>query len=164
MSNRPETVPQSLRCPLNEQEKVSFGESLARFLEDLEDLEEQKVATAATIKAQIEGTQKAITKARKILSAGYEYRWITCKVLYNAPSNRQKTILRLDTGEEVRVEDMTDDECQENLPLTIADAIEQRLPEINAELQANAPPGTQVTLSMGESRTTDAEELQPAGD
>lgn len=119
MTNRPEQVPQSLRCPLNEQEKVGFGESLARFLEDLEELEDQKVATAASIKAQIEGTQKAITKARKILSAGYEYRWITCKVLYNDPTPRQKTIVRLDTGEQVRIEDMTDEECQENLPLTI---------------------------------------------
>lgn len=143
MTNRPEHVPQSLRCPLNEQEKIGFGESLARFLEDLEELEDQKVATAASIKAQIEGTQKAVTKARKILSAGYEYRWITCKVLYNDPTPRQKTIVRLDTGEQVRIEDMTDDECQENLPLTV--------------VEPAAEPAE-------ENRITEVEELQPAGD
>jgi hypothetical protein len=31
--------------------------------------------------------------------------------------------------------------------MTIVDAIESHLPEINAELQKNAPPGTKVTLA-----------------
>ncbi len=173
MMNRPDTVSQNLRCPLTDPEKIRLGEGLARLLEEMGEVEDEQKATATKFKAQLEGIDSAVTKTRKILSAGYEYRWIDCRVLYHKPATRQKTIVRLDTGEEVRIEDMNEDECQENLPLrpitdlpqvdkspqaaegmlpltpqNVVDAIAERLPEINAELQANAPPGTTVTLGI----------------
>ncbi len=151
MMNRPETIQQNLRCPLTDPEKIRLGEGLARLLEEMGEVEDEQKATATKFKAQLEGIDSAVTKTRKILSAGYEYRWIDCRVLYNKPASRQKTLIRLDTGEEVRIEDMSEEECQENLPLrpaSVADAIAEKLPEINAELQANAPQGTKVTLSL----------------
>jgi hypothetical protein len=141
MMNRPETISQSLRCPLTDQEKIRFGEGLARLLEEMGEVEDEQKASAAKFKGQLEGIDGAVTKARKILSAGYEYRWIDCKVLYNKPASRQKTIVRLDTGEEVRIEDMSEAECQENLPLRpsgVAEVIAEKLPEM-LNLQPDAP-------------------------
>src|SRR5580704_3954710 len=109
MINRPETLSQSLRCPLTDQEKIRFGEGLARLLEEMGEVEDEQKASAAKFKAQLEGIEGAVTKTRKILSAGYEYRWIDCKVLYHKPATRQKTLVRLDTGEVVREEDMSED-------------------------------------------------------
>lgn len=80
------------------------------------EVEDEKTATVAQFKAQLEGIEKAVTKSRKVLSAGYGYRWVDCKVLYHTPLSRRRTIVRLDTGEEVRIEDMSEDECQDKLP------------------------------------------------
>ncbi|MGH9501686.1 MAG: hypothetical protein ACRD20_02420 [Terriglobales bacterium] len=159
---RPATVSQSLRCPLTDQEKIRFGEGLARLLEEYGEVEDEKTAVNAKFKAQLEGIEAASTKARKVLSAGYEYRWIDCRVLYNDPASRQKTLVRLDTGEVVRIEDMSEEECQENLfsppaPGPVADVVQNVQPAEPAkeallplplQVEPNGPegPGLQSAL------------------
>jgi hypothetical protein len=116
-TDRPEFVDQNLKCLLSDVQKIRTAEALARSLQERETLEEEKKAQAHELAERMDGINKSIKKGSITLQNGYEYRWISCKVLYNDPKPGEKTLVRMDTGEVVRVEDMSFAECQETLPL-----------------------------------------------
>jgi hypothetical protein len=116
-TDRPDFVDQNLKCLLTDVQKIRTAEALARSLQDRETLEEEKKQQAHEFAERMDGMNKSIKKAFITLQNGYEYRWISCKVLYNDPKAGEKTLVRIDTGEVVRVEDMSFAECQETLPL-----------------------------------------------
>lgn len=115
--NRPETIDQNLRCALTDHDKIRIADHLARTLQELEQVNDELDGIKADFKGRIEGLEKSSKKSRQILVQGFEFKWVTCKVLYNDPKNGDKTLIRLDTGEVVRIEEMNYGECQENLPL-----------------------------------------------
>jgi len=121
-TDRPDFVDQNLKCLLSDVQKIRTAEALARSLQERETLEEEKKAQAHELAERMDGINKSIKKAFITLQNGYEYRWISCKVLYNDPKPGEKTLVRMDTGEVVRVEDMSFAECQETLPLAKPEA------------------------------------------
>ena len=89
---------------------------------------------------RIDGLNNKIRKDRTILVQGYEYKWIPCRVLYNFPKDGEKTLVRQDTGEEVRIEDMTFAECQEALALTPVQTDASTVSEPSEEFKPDSEP------------------------
>lgn len=130
---RPDNKTETLRCPLPDVEKMKLAEYLAQVLEDMDNAEADKADYNAGFKSRMESLLKARQAAQESLIRGFTMRPVECKILYNDPALRNKTIVRMDTGEVVRVEEMSEEECQENLPLenvpnTPAPAKESLLP------------------------------------
>ncbi len=123
-ANRPDFVDQNLKCVLTDAHKIRTAEALARSLQDRETLEEEKKKQLHQFAERMDGLNESIKKAFIVLQNGYEYKWTACKVLYNDPKIGEKTLVRMDTGEVVRVEDMSFAECQESLPLATAEPSE----------------------------------------
>jgi hypothetical protein len=112
--------------------------------------EESKKAVVAQFGERIASLRADTSSLARKFNSGYEYRNIECKVLYHEPSPAQKGIMRLDTGEVVKVQAMTFNELQEILPFT-----EEPLPAVElapevatTEGQIEPPPeGTQATAA-----------------
>jgi hypothetical protein len=118
MNNRPETISQNLKVFLSDRQKLHVAEALAQTLHEKQELEDHKKAATHEMAERLEGMENSIKKSARLLSQGYDFQWVECRVLYNTPQPGEKQLIRLDTGEEVRIEEMTFEEAQENLPLT----------------------------------------------
>jgi hypothetical protein len=107
-----------LRHKFDPQERIRLAEDLAHTM-----LTKQSACKlfASAKKAHEEAVEKldaTITDLSRKLCEGWEYRDIRCKVLWNDPEIGKKTFVRLDTGEIAKIDDMTDAERQDPLPLT----------------------------------------------
>jgi hypothetical protein len=107
----------SLRCEFSPEELAAKAEALANATVELQELREQKrnvVAEFGELIKEVEGRARALSKAYR--SKG-ENRFVECAVLLDTPERSKKTIVRMDLNQTVRVENMTDDDRQDELPL-----------------------------------------------
>jgi phosphopantetheine adenylyltransferase len=93
----------------------TLGDQLARETQQAIEIREERATVVAEFAAQLKGSEKRIAGLANKLNAGYEMREMECIVLYDKPERGMKTIVRVDTGEEVRTAVMTDAETQGNL-------------------------------------------------
>ena len=117
---RADMVTRDLRHSFDPKERIRLAEDLAHEL--IVRAEACRLFAVAK-KAHDEAVGKlesTISDLTRKLCEGWEYRDIKCKVLWNSPREGIKTLVRLDTGEEVAQEEMTFDEKQESLPLEAA--------------------------------------------
>jgi hypothetical protein len=149
--NRSAIVKEFLKYVFSGEEMHDFATELARKTSEMSETEEAKKAAVTQFGDRIASLRADTSSLARKFNSGYEYRNIECKVLYHEPSPAQKTIMRLDTGEVVKVQAMTFNELQEILPFT-----EEPLPavelapetEVAAEGQIEPPPeGTQATAA-----------------
>ena len=90
---------------------------LANATVELQELREQKrnvVAEFGELIKEVEGRARALSKAYR--SKG-ENRFVECAVLLDTPERGKKTFVRMDLNQPVKVEDMTDEDRQSELPL-----------------------------------------------
>lgn len=107
----------SLRCEFTPEELAAKAEALANATVELQELKEQKrnvVAEFGELIKEVEGRARALSKAYR--SKG-ENRFVECAVLLDTPERGKKTIVRMDLNQPVKVEDMTDEDRQSELPL-----------------------------------------------
>lgn len=97
-------------------ERLDLAEQLARASQAKQDAEDQKKAQDAEYKEQLEGLNLAIKRLSRKLTAGHEMRNVQCKWILEDPTPKEKTLVRTDTGEIVRVVPMQDRDFQEVLP------------------------------------------------
>jgi hypothetical protein len=146
--NRSAIVKEFLKYVFSGEEMHDFATELARKTSEMSETEEAKKATVAQFGDRIASLRADTSSLARKFNSGYEYRNIECKVLYHKPSPAQKTIIRLDTGEVVKVQAMTFNELQEILPF--AETTVELAPEtaVVAEGQTEPPPeGTQATAA-----------------
>jgi hypothetical protein len=148
-----------LKCYFTPEEKADISERMARAMQQFADTEEEFVVVKKQFNEQLAGFSNEAKKLSRRYNFGYEHRSVVCDVLLDTPEPGKKTIMRQDIpGELVRVMDMTDSDRQLGIPgmperapdptpQTVADAIQERLPAIEAELQAMNP-DIKVSLSM----------------
>ncbi|MGH7486322.1 MAG: hypothetical protein ACREMY_12095 [bacterium] len=101
-------------------ERLDLAEQLARAAQSSQDLDDQKKANDAEYKEASEAVKLALKRLTRKLTQGNEMRNVNCKWLLEFPTSREKTLVRLDTGEQVRVMPMQDHDFQEELPITEA--------------------------------------------
>jgi len=138
---RPETTERSLQYDFTPDELADMSKRLANEIGAIESLEDDKETANKEFKEQIAFHATAAKGLAKQIRAGYEHRFLPCRVLWNSPLAGEKTIVRLDTGEQVAVEIMTEEERQEELPLASAP------PAVEGELPLGPPNGNGTVIA-----------------
>jgi hypothetical protein len=106
-----------LPCLLTSDEEKAKGRELAALHTRLQVLESQKKAFNDEIKSKVAGTEANISTISQQISTGIEHRDVNCFWQYDRPTLGDKTLIREDTMEIVRIEEMTDDDKQAELDL-----------------------------------------------
>ena len=106
-------VTEYLRYDFTDAEFMEHAKTLGRLNQELARSEDRKKSTTAELAADVKRHQDAVSAASQLVSNGYEYRDIECEVRFHEPEKGKKTIVRLDSGETVRVAFMTGQEMQE---------------------------------------------------
>lgn len=112
--NRTVATSEFLRYHFNEDEKKDLAQGMAQSVIKVRDLEEEKKTITSQFASQInEANAKANSAAQK-LESGFEMRMIDCEERWNYKT-KTITVIRLDTGEEVRERTMNNRECQKDM-------------------------------------------------
>lgn len=118
MAGKTKKVSEYLKYSFSEEETRDHAKKLARKNQELAELELKKKQLAADIKAEMDAATADAAKLARWVNDEYDFRMVDCEVMYDSPGAGQKTIYRIDTGEVVKTEKMTSDECQMTLALT----------------------------------------------
>jgi hypothetical protein len=101
-----EFTPDELQAKANE---------LALVIEALDKLEEDKAQTSKEFSETIKSFRSRMNGLAKAIRTRGETRLVECVVRMNCPNPLEKSTVRLDTGELVKTEPMTQEERQERL-------------------------------------------------
>lgn len=107
-----DTLTEHLKCMLTVEEKAKYGEDAGRLRAQAERELDAEKKRNKNEKTRIEGIS---LKAKRLETAnvnGWELRDVECLVVYNLRA-RSRTITRTDTGETVRVEQLTQAEFED---------------------------------------------------
>ncbi len=135
-----------LKCDYTKDEMLEMGHDLSRASQSRRSLEQQKKQIDAQLKGQIEEQNTAIERLSNAIFNGCEWRNVECRVELDTPSTGRKRIVRIDTGEEVRIILMTDEDRQlvmdlQNEAETGATEEEEQLwPFVKQEVDADGAP------------------------
>jgi hypothetical protein len=101
-----------ISCELDEIELLMRGQMLSQAYLDFEQVQLQKKAAMKEFADELEGIRSRINKLCGIIRSKAEPRMVNCAVQFHKPVQGTKRIVRLDTGEIVRDEPMSAQECQ----------------------------------------------------
>lgn len=110
-------VKHPLEVRLTEEELKGFGKQIAgaiakrtRIENELEDFKSQK-------KAELTAVESIITQCSQLLNSEKEFRLVECKVEFDWKGKGTKTTTRMDTGEVIRSEGISNEERQRFFPV-----------------------------------------------
>jgi hypothetical protein len=98
---------ESVRQPFTDKEMAAMHDLLVERLGDVEKLEAQKKQDTLVINAAIRGATKEVYELRGKLALGYAMVEVEILAVMDRPKPGSKTIIRVDTGEELRTEPMS---------------------------------------------------------
>jgi hypothetical protein len=105
-----------LECRLTEDEVREAGKQLAEALNQKEAAESKRAAFLTQIKSYVAVLESMVLKNQSLVLQEKEVRNVECEVRYFFSRNGgEKEWCRLDTGEIVKVEPVTDEERQRSL-------------------------------------------------
>ncbi len=129
-----------LRYDYTQEEIKAAGSDLAAANHKRDSIERRKKEIVASLTAELEEQKAAITRLSDMIRMGFEWRDIEVRVELDTPIQGQKRVVRLDTGEEVAVKRMTDDDRQMVLDLqSKAEAAEAEAEKAKAPIVPPAP-------------------------
>ena len=111
------TIKKSLICILTDKERREYGISLATTLGDMEKVEAEKKAEMENYKNRLAGMQAKVDDLSSKVRNGKEWRDVDCHVMYGTPDRQHKQTIRLDTGETVSTDIMSEADLQLIIPL-----------------------------------------------
>jgi DUF1365 family protein len=103
-----------LPVKLTQTEMLDKAKELSRANQDIVSLESSMKSMASEFKSKIQGKEAEIDILSQAISNGYEYRPVECYWDYDWKGGK-KHLVRTDTGESVRVEDISQSERQGRL-------------------------------------------------
>lgn len=120
MAKKPPTIEKRkivrfLKCQLTPTEILEAGRQQAGKYSEHVRVESDRKRVADDFKAKLSALEAEIGSLAGKIECGYEYRNVPCEAQLGTPEPGKKRILRLDTLEEVAVEDMTAEEMQRDL-------------------------------------------------
>lgn len=116
MAKSKRTITREIKHTLGEPEKMKYGKYLAEKISERDQIALDKKEAMSEFKSRLDNVMADINSFSEALNTGFEMREVKCEVFFNLPSPGKKTIVRMDTGEEIGIENMTEDEKQEELP------------------------------------------------
>ncbi len=105
----------SLRCEFTSEELQEKGEELSAIVLRYEEVDEERKTVSQTYREQLSDLRSDRKRLSSLIRKKGEDRPVECIAKFHDPHVGEKTIVRLDTGEIVRIEPMTDEERQDNL-------------------------------------------------
>jgi hypothetical protein len=105
---------EQVRRNFTEQEMTDMHDALVQRVGEVKDLRSEKTQANASMNAAIKGTEKGVFDLQEKLALGYETVEIEVLAVMDRPTVGQKTIIRVDTGKELRTEPMTAREKQQS--------------------------------------------------
>lgn len=139
-----------LKYEFTDEEIAEVARDLAAANRKRASLEQRKKEVDAAIKAEIESENSVIGRLSNLIVVGHEYRDIEVRIELDTPEPGKKRIVRLDTGEEVAVKNMTDQDRQMVIDLqSAAEAEEAKVEPIVT------PPPYQQRIGNGEEAIVD---------
>lgn len=117
VSEKPEIVQKNLKCALTTDERLKLGELMSQKQAEIDQLQADKKAFDADIKARISAAESTRNSCADRLNAGYEFRKVDCAVERDHQAHEVRTV-RLDTGEAIEARNMTTAEMQQTLDLS----------------------------------------------
>lgn len=106
-----------LEVRFTDTEKLEMGRDVARLNQEKRRLDQKLGEIKKQLAGEISAKETEIDRLMDLLSNGYEYRQVECRIDLDTPKQGQASIVRLDTEEVVRVRRMNEDELQIELPL-----------------------------------------------
>lgn len=101
-----------LKYQFNNDQLADLAKESARASKLKKSIEERQKEVVAQFKADLAVQENVVNRLSTLIDNGYEYRDIECRIELGSPSTLQKTCYRTDTGEEVWVKLMTDQDRQ----------------------------------------------------
>jgi hypothetical protein len=111
---------ESVRRYFSDTELAEMHEGLVQRVGEVKDLRAEKTQANASMNAAIKGTEKGVFDLQEKLALGYETVEVEVLAIMDRPTVGIKTIIRVDTGEELRREAMTAREKQQSFGFGIA--------------------------------------------
>jgi hypothetical protein len=110
-----------LYCNLTDDEVQSRGLMLVEAITERDQVDAARREAGKRFKDKLVGLDERQRKLGRVIRERAEHRMVQCMVLFHMPVEATKRIVRLDTGEVVREEPMTQGECQLNMFASIGD-------------------------------------------
>lgn len=144
-------ITRDLRYQYDEKEHVRLAEDLAHQILARDQAVRLFEVAKAAHKAAVENFESCIRDLSRKLSDGWEIRDVPCRLLPNEPAPGQRTIIRVDTGEVIAVENMQSGAAIEPAADKLFETIaEELVDQINAG--ALDGPGVKVTAEVREAQ------------
>lgn len=134
-----------LRYEYTPDEITAAAHDLATANRKRDGIEQRKKEVVASLKSEFEEQNSAIAQLANLIAMGFEYRNIEVRIELDTPEPGKKTIVRLDTGEEVSVKPMTDTDRQMVLDLQSKAEAAGELDRVSKEMGEDRPKGPIVT-------------------
>jgi hypothetical protein len=109
-----------LSVPYTDPELLRFAEAIARHTIEKEKQEEQFEVIKLDFKHKIESLDASIRDLTRKITKRAHYENVDCFYMLESPTEREKTLVRRDTGEVVRVVPMDPHDYQDPLPTVLA--------------------------------------------
>jgi len=110
-----------LPCIYNDEELAAKRDELSDTIIAIAEVEDRKSRVAKSFKEELDGLYATSGTLARDIKRRNEERLVDCVVEWNKPNVGEKTIVRLDTGEMVKIEVMTDDERQDEIEFGLDD-------------------------------------------
>ena len=110
-------IKMSLRCIFTQEELVERAKQLGEVNRKKVNLEDDKKRVTTEYASRIADAASEVGILSEKVTNGYEHRDVECTVKYDTPKPGMKTIYRNDTGVQVDVRQMNDEERQLKLAL-----------------------------------------------
>jgi hypothetical protein len=111
-----------LRCEYSDDELAFKRDELSTVIVHQGAVETRKAEVNRGFKEELDGLYARASELAHQIKRRGENRPVQCLVEFHKPNVGEKTIIRLDTGEQVRVEPMTEDERQEEIEFDLSDS------------------------------------------
>jgi hypothetical protein len=106
---------ENIKHELTPKEKTELGERIAREVENVRKLGEEKKSVVAEYNSKIALANQNISKDSTILNNGHEFKSIECEIKMNTPKTGMKTIIPINRIDKKIVVPMLPHEAQEEI-------------------------------------------------
>lgn len=104
-----------LMCALSDEEVQSRGRLLGETVTQIDDTNAARSSAMKEFKERLTGLNEQQRKLARVIRDRSEKRMVTCLIKFHAPMEGMKRTVRMDTGEVIGEEPMTDGEKQMHL-------------------------------------------------
>jgi hypothetical protein len=111
------TITEIIKVKLGDEALLERAYELTEALTDLEQLKSDWIDRRRCFAGEVKELEDDIKRLSNVIETGTDDLPVEVRVNYDHPRVGQKTFFRVDTGDDLRTEDMTEEEMQTELPL-----------------------------------------------